>query len=168
MALTTFQPALPAVPPLAVFPADASLQFSSAQVITATGYLNNVNAVLTIGAGRVGFFTVVDLTAQSGTTPSFQFHVFGSNDPAFGNGNVEDLYEFDYAPGTAQRLVPTIVGGSLAVPDPSRAGTLIPKPGWNYGAGQLTYQYLKLYVVIAGTTPSITATAWVAPFEYRF
>ena len=168
MALTTNQPTLPAIPPLPAIPLDASLQLASAQTITTTGYLNNVQTQVNIGAGRVGFFAVVDLTAESGTSPSFQFHVFGSNDVAFGNGNVEDLYEFDYAPNTAQRLVTTIVGASITVPDPSRAGSLIIKPGWNYGQGQITYQYLRMYVVIAGTTPSITATAWFAPLEYRF
>jgi hypothetical protein len=168
MALTTFQPTLPAIWPLPTVPADVNLQVCSAQTITATGYLNNVNANVVIGAGRVGFFTVVDLTAESGTSPFFQFHVFASNDVAFGNGNVEDLYEFDYAPNTAQRLVTTIVGASIAVPDPARAGSLIFKPGWNFGQGMITYQYLRLYVVIGGTTPSITVTAWFAPLEYRF
>ena len=167
MALTTFQPTLPAIPPLPAISLDASLQACSAQVITATGYLNNVNTNINIGAGRVGFFAVLDVSALSGTTPSFQFHVFGSNDPAFGNGNVEDLYEFDLAV-TGSRLVATIIGASIAVPDLSRAGTLIIKPGWNYGAGQLTYQYLRLYAVLAGTTPSLTVTSWFAPVEYRF
>jgi hypothetical protein len=168
MPLTAFQPTLPAVAPLPAIPADANLQWASAQTITATGYLNNVNTQLNVGAGRTGFFAVVDLTAQSGTTPSFQFHVFGSNDVAFGNGNVEDLSEFDYAPATAQRLVPTIVGASIAVPDPGRAGSLIIKPFWNLGQGMITYQYLRLYVVAAGTTPSITATAWAAPWEMYY
>jgi hypothetical protein len=153
------------MPPI---PADTNLQWAAAQTITATGYLNNINPNLNVGAGRTGFFAVVDLTAQSGTGPSFQFHVFGSNDVAFGNGNVEDLCEFDYAPATAQRLVPTIVGGSIAVPDPGRVGSLIIKPFWNLGQGMITYQYLRLYVVIAGTTPSITATAWAAPWEMYY
>lgn len=168
MALTTNQPTLPAIPPFPPIPADASLQWCSAQTITATGYLNNTNTQLNVGAGRTGGFAVVDLTAQSGTTPSFQFHVFGSNDVNFGNGNVEDLMEFDYAPNTAQRLVPTIVGASIAVPDAGRVGSLIIKPVWNFGQGLITYQYLRLYVVIAGTTPSITATAWFAPWEMYY
>lgn len=168
MALTTNQPTLPAIPPLPPIPADGSLQFCAAQTITATGYLNNSNTNVAIGAGRTGGFVVVDLTAQSGTSPSFQFHLFGSNDSAFGNGNVEDLMEFDYAPNTAQRLVTTIVGGSIAVPDPGRAGSLIIKPAWNFGQGNITYQFLRLYVVIAGTTPSITVNAWFAPWEMNY
>jgi hypothetical protein len=167
MALTTLQPTLPAIPPLPTIPLDASLQCSSAQVLAATGYLNNVNSNINIGAGRVGFFAVLDVSAITGTTPSFQFHVFGSNDVAFGNGNVEDLYEFDLSV-TGSRLVATIIGASIAVPDPSRAGTLIIKPGWNYGAGQITYQYLRMYAVLAGTSPGITVTSWFAPLEYRF
>ncbi len=167
MALTTSQPTLPAIPPLPAVPLDTNLQCSSAQVLSATGYLNNVNTNINIGAGRVGFFACVDVTAISGTTPSFQFHVFGSNDVNFGNGNVEDLYEFDLSV-TGSRLVPTIIGASLAVPDAGRAGTLIIKPGWNYGAGQITYQYLRMYAVLAGTSPSCTVTGWFAPVEYRF
>jgi hypothetical protein len=168
MALTTFQPTLPAVAPLTAIPADANLQFCAAQVLGATGYLNNTNTNLNIGAGRTGFFAVVDITALSGTSPSFQFHVFGSNDVAFGNGNVEDLMEFDFAGATAQRLVPTIVGGSIAIPDPGRAGSIIIKPFWNLGQGNITYQYLRLYAVLAGTSPNITVTAWAAPWEMYY
>jgi hypothetical protein len=168
MALTTNQPTLPAVPPFTVLPVDTNLQWAAAQAISATGYLNNVNTQLDVGAGRTGFFAVVDITAQGGTTPSFQFHVFGSNDVAFGNGNVEDLMEFDYAPATAQRLVPTIVGGSIAVPDAGRAGTLIAKPFWNFGQGNIVYRYLRLYAVLAGTTPTMTLTAWAAPWELYY
>lgn len=160
---------LPAVAPLPPLPVDASLQFTSAQTITATGYLNNVNSgQLNIGGGRLGFFVAVDLTAESGTSPSFQFHLFGSNDVNFGNGNVEDLMEFDYATASAQRLVTTIVGASIAVPDPGRAGSLIIKPAWNLGQGMIVYQYLRLYVVIAGTTPSITVSAWISPWEMKY
>jgi hypothetical protein len=168
MALTTFQPTLPAVAPLTAIPADVNLQWAAAQTIAATGYLNNVNTQLDIGAGRTGFFAVVDLTAQAGTTPNFQFHVFGSNDVAFGNGNVEDLMEFDYAPATAQRLVPTIVGGSIAVPDPGRVGSLIIKPFWNLGQGMITYRYLRLYVVMTGAGASLTMSAWAAPWEMYY
>lgn len=165
---------LPANPPLPSLPLDASLQFSSAQVVTATGYLNNVNSQVDLanggsglGAGRAGFFAVVDITALSGTTPSFQFHVFGSNDVNFGNGNVEDIMEFDWAV-TGTRLVATIIGASPAFPDPARGGTLIIKPFWNLGAGMIVYRYLRMYVVVAGTTPSITVTAWASPWEMKY
>ncbi|HET8921350.1 MAG TPA: hypothetical protein VFN27_16945 [Xanthobacteraceae bacterium] len=167
MALTTFQPTLPATPPFPAMPADASLQFCSAQTITATGYLNNTNTNVAVGAGRTGGFYVLSLSALSGTTPSFQFHAFGSNDSAFGNGNVEDLMEFDFAV-TGSRLVATIIGASIAVPDAGRAGGFIIKPVWNFGQGEITYQFLRLYCVVAGTTPSLTVTAWFAPWEMYY
>jgi len=168
MALNSFQPVLPQQPSLPTLPQDAGLTFCNSQTITATGYLNNANTNLSIGGGRAALAAAVNITAESGTSPFFQFHIFGSNDPAFGNGNVEDLFEFDYAPNTAQRLVPTIIGGSLAVPDANRAGTLIIKPFWNLGAGQIFYSFLRMYVVIGGTTPSITCSAWAAPCELNW
>lgn len=158
---------LPAVPPFTALPLDANYQFASAQTVTATGYVNNSNQQLNIGGGRVGFFVVLDLSAESGTTPSFQFHLMGSNDVNWGNGNVEDLMEFDWAGASAQRLVPTIVGASIAIPDTGRAGSLIVKPCWNFGQGLIVYQYIRLYAVLAGTSPSVTLSAWISPFEFK-
>jgi hypothetical protein len=93
----------------------------------------------------------------------------GSNDVNWGNGNVEILTAFDTAPASAQRMVPTIVGASPAIPDTGRSGSLFAKPFWNLGQGSILYAYCCLYCVVAGTTPSITVTAaWVVPFEMRY
>jgi hypothetical protein len=72
-----------------------------AQTITATGYLNNLNsgqldlggASPSSGAGRTDFILTMDITACdfSSGDESYKLCLFGSNDVAFGNGNVELL-----------------------------------------------------------------------------
>lgn len=172
MALTSLT--LPAIPPLPPLPVDASLEFASAQTITATGYVNNVNQQIdlangaTLGVGRHSFFCALDLTAESGTSEGFQFYVMGSNDVNWGNGNVENLTAFDTAPASAQRMVTTIMGASPTIPDAGRVGSLVIKPFWNLGQGMIVYRYLRLYCVAAGTTPSLTLSAWVVPFEMKY
>lgn len=169
MALTFGQPLLPNVAPFTVIPADANLQFCASMTITASGYANNTNSFLNWGGGRTGFFCVVDIVGTpTGTAPGWNFSVLGSNDSTFTAGNVEELESFSWAPAAAQRTVPSIVGASIAAPDAGRAGTLILKPFWNFGAGQIVYQYGRLYVTAAGTTPSIVLTAWAAPWEMYY
>lgn len=170
MALTAN--ALPSIPPLPIAPFDANLAFCSAQTLIATGYFNNLNSGqidlgsgsgLTAGAGRKEFYWAIDITAidMASADESYKLHLFGSNDVAFGNGNVELLAFHDFGAGSAQRQVATILGATPTVPPTGKAGTLLHILATNL-MQLIVYRYLRMYAVIAGTTPSITATSWIS------
>lgn len=158
---------LPSVPPNFTLPHDALLEFASAQTLTSTGYVNNTAAVLTIGGGRFTGALVLDVSALDQGTGDETYNIFilGSNDSAFGNGNVENLGSYDFG-ASAHRIINTILGSNVSVPPTGLAGTLVPIFFTNFRQG-IVYQYLKCYAVLAGTTPSITLTAWVTPLEMR-
>lgn len=159
---------LPAIPPRFTLPHDSLLEFASAQTLTATGYINNTAAVLTIGGGRFTGALVLDMTAFSHANGDETANIFilGSNDNSFGNGNVENLGSYDLG-AAAHRAINTILGTNTGlVPSTGLAGTLEPIFFTNFRLGNV-YQYLKCYAVIAGTTPSITLSAWVTPLEMK-
>lgn len=152
-------------------PYDATLAFASAQTLTATGYINNLNSgQLDLGggapvsaAGRTDFIWSMDITAcdfASGDE-TYKLHLFGSNDVAFGNGNVELLAFHDLAAVTAGRQVATILGASPTIPPTNLGGTIIQLPATNL-MQRIYYRYLRAYAVIGGTTPSITLTSWIS------
>lgn len=165
---------LPSQVPTLTLPLDASTQFASAQTLTATGYINNTNAVIdlangaatTWGAGRMIGWLALDITAidMSSGDETYKIHLFGSNDSAFGNGNVELLAMHDFAAAVAGRQVATILGISPTIPPTNLSGTVMALPFCNL-MQRIVYRYLKLYAVIGGTTPSITLSAWLSPLE---
>jgi hypothetical protein len=159
---------LPAVVPNYVVPREPSLELCSAQVATATGRLDNVNAVVDIGGGRKTGMLALDISAAffGSSDEYYRFFLFGSNDITFANGNVELLAANDFSNAVATRIVPTILGASPTIPDAGRGGTLHVQPFTNLKQG-IIYSYLKLYLVTSGTTPSVTVTAWVSPIEMR-
>ena len=151
-------------------PFDATLAFCSAQSLTATGYYNNLNsgqidlggAAPVSAVGRTDFIWNMDITVLDETTTDevYKLHLFGSQDVAFGNGNVELLAFHDFAL-SANRVVATILGTSPAVPATGLTGTLIQIPCTNL-MQRIYYRYLRVYGVLSGTTPSITATSWIS------
>lgn len=159
---------LPSIPPHFTLPLDANMQFCSAQNLTATGYLNNTTAVLDLGLGRFTGMLALDLSALDMTSgdEKYQVALLGSNDNAFGNGNVELLALHDFAATAALRLIATICGINPAVPPTNLGGSLMALPFTNFMQG-IVYRYAKLYAVLAGTTPSLTATAWISPIEMK-
>src|SRR6187402_98158 len=98
---------VPSQVPFFATPFDAQNAFTSAQVIAVTGYLNNLNsgqldlggASPSSGAGRSMGMWCLDITNidMSSNDESYKFCLFGSNDVAFGNGNVELLAYHDFA-----------------------------------------------------------------------
>lgn len=168
MALTAL--GIPSQITLFATPYDAVNAFASAQTLTATGYINNLNAVLDLGGaapvsgvGRTDGMWCMDITAcdMSSGDESYKVHLFGSNDSAFGNGNVELLAFHDLAAVTAGRQVATILGASPTIPPTNLAGTILQIPFTNL-MQRIYYRYLKCYLVAAGTTPSITLTSWIS------
>lgn len=162
---------IPSQVPFYATPFDAQLAFTSAQVIAATGYLNNLNSGQidlgssnpSSGAGRTDGMWVIAVSAIdfSSVDETYKFHLFGSNDVAFGNGNVELLAFHDLAAVTAGRQVATILGATPAIPPTGLAGTFFKLPFTNL-MQRIVYRYLRSYVVISGTTPTVTVTSWVS------
>lgn len=163
---------------ITTFPApfDAQLAFTSAQTIVATGYLNNLNsgqidmggAAPVSAVGRTDGIWTVDLTALDLTSGDefYQFYLLGSNDVAFGNGNVETLATFDIAATAALRIIATLLGASPTVPPTGLGGTIIQRPFTNL-VGRIYYRYARCRVVIGGTTPTITTTSWLSRAEVK-
>jgi len=149
---------------------DAQLAFTAAQVITATGYLNNLNSgQIDLGganpvsaAGRTDFIWNMLITAANfGTADeSYTFRLLGSNDVAFGNGNVELLAMHDIAATAALRNLTAILGATPTIPPTGRAGTFLQLPATNLMQGIL-YRYLRAHMVAVGTGPSVTISSWI-------
>ena len=158
---------LPSIPPDFVLPIDALTQFAAAQTLTATGYVNNVTAQLDLGLGRFTGMLALDISALDQTTgdETYNFVLMGSNDVNWGNGNVEALATHDIG-GTTHRVVATILGDNTALNLGPHAGRIIALPFTNF-MGSIVYRYSKLYAVLAGTTPSVTLSAWISPITMK-
>lgn len=162
---------IPSQVPFYATPYDAQNAFTAAQTLVATGYLNNLNsgqidlggANPSSGAGRTEGMWCIDVTAIdfASADETYKLHLFGSNDVAFGNGNVELLAFHDLAAVTAGRQVATILGASPAIPPTNIAGTIFQFPFTNL-MQRIVYRYLRAYAVIGGTTPTITLTSWIS------
>ena len=151
-------------------PFDALLAFCDTQQLTSTGYFNNLNSgQIDLGGnkpvsavGRTDFIWNMDLTVLDETTTdeTYKIGLVGSNDVAFTAGNVELLAFHDFSLA-ANRVLPAILGTSPAVPATGLAGTLIQIPATNL-MQRIYYRYLRMYGLLGGTTPIITATAWIS------
>jgi hypothetical protein len=157
---------------IATFPCpyDAMLAFCNAQTLNATGYFNNLNSgQIDLGgpnpvsaAGRTDFIWNIDMSVLDETTTdeTYRLGLVASNDVAFTAGNVETLAVHDFGLA-ANRIFPAINGTSPAVPPTGLAGTLIQIPATNL-MQRIYYRYLRMYALIGGTTPIITATSWIS------
>jgi hypothetical protein len=152
-------------------PYDATLAFFYAQAVTATGFVvGNVNPTLDLGgatpvsaAGRTDFIWSVLITAANfGTADeSYTLRLLGSNDVAFGNGNVELLVMHDIAATAALRSLTAILGATPTIPPTNLAGTLLQFPATNL-MQRIYYRWLKMQVTVVGTGPSVTMTSWIS------
>lgn len=152
-------------------PFDALTAFTSAQTLTATGYLNNLNSgQIDLGgpnpvsaAGRTDGIWNFDITAINMATgdESYTFRLLGSNDVAFGNGNVELLEQYDIAATAALRNLANICGINPTIPPTGLAGMLIQRPFTNLCA-RIYYRYLRAHLVVVGTGPSVTVSSWIS------
>lgn len=166
MALTAN--ALPAIPPRFTAPFDASLALTNgSETKTATGYMGTPNQP-DLGQGRFTGLMALDITNAkvSAGDESYKIHLLGSNDVAWGNGNVELLAMHDIGAASAARQIATILGASPAIPPTGVAGTMIYLPFSNL-MQSIVYRYIRGYFVIDGTAPTISLNAWVAPFEMK-
>lgn len=162
---------IPSQVPWFATPYDAAMAFTSAQVLTATGYLNNLNsgildlgsATPSSGAGRTDGMWVLDITAIDFTSAdeTYGLALLGSNDAAFGNGNVELLAYHDFAAVAAGRVIATLLGATPTIPPVNLAGSILQIP-FTTLMQRIVYRYLKCRAIIGGTTPSITISSWIS------
>jgi hypothetical protein len=143
---------------------DANLQLSdNANAYTATGYLQvaGADALLDLGGNqgttpvqnaRIDAMAVFDVTAVKTTTgnETYQLDIVLSNDPAFGS-NVAIAAGIQLGAAAGQRQLNEFV----SVTGRYEIGFT------NQLAGNI-YQYAKVYLTAAGTTPSISIEAFVA------
>jgi hypothetical protein len=157
--------AMPTQVPDYAAPFDAQLLLASAQTLTATGFMGSPNQLdlggssPVSGAGRVEglwniHFTAIDFASND---ESYRFFLLGSNDVAFGNGNVELLALHDFAAVSAGRQIATLLGATPA----GLAGTILRIPFTNL-MQRIVYRFIRGHVVIGGTTPSVTFTSWLS------
>lgn len=156
--------ALPSVLPTRPVPFDVATAFANGQTLTATGFVNAIQTQIDLGPGRFEGYLVLDVSGLdlSSGDETYQLQLLASNDPAFANGNVEMLAVRDFAAAAAGRLVPTICPASYAVPMLGKAATRFEIPITNQ-IGPYVLRYAQLRAALAGTTPSITLAAWIAP-----
>lgn len=147
-------------------PLDVVQQFSLAQTLTASGFVNNVNTQVDLRVGRESAGLVLDLSALkvSAGNETYLFGLFGSNDPAFGAGNVELITAHDFAAAAGGRLFSAFCGASPAVPQSGESIRRHFLPFSN-AFGGFMFRYMQLYALLGGTAPSVTLTSWITDRE---
>lgn len=163
---------VPSQVPFFATPYDAQLAFTTlaGQNLTATGDYNNGNTQLDLGgsnpvsaAGRTDGLWCFDVTVAdfSSGDETYKLHLLGSNDVAFGNGNVELLAFHDLAAVSAGRQIPTLMGATPAIPPTNLGGTLFQIPFTNL-MQRIVYRFVRMRLVAGGTTPSLTLVGWLS------
>jgi hypothetical protein len=152
-------------------PFDGMLAFTDTQTLTATGYLNNLNSgQIDLGGakpvsavGRVdGIWNILIPTIDvSSADETYLLALLGSNDVAFGNGNVEQLGIYDIAAAASGRVIATLLGATPTIPPSGLTGMLIQRPFTNLSC-RIYYRYLRARAIIGGTTPNLIVTSWIS------
>ncbi len=151
----------------AAYTASGYATYGGAQSVIDTGGNQNVtitlpsitnSSTITPQQARIDAAMIIDLTAiYTGGTNSYKLMVLGSNDPAFGAGNVACLGGIEL--GTAGS---TDVPNGITTPAPAAVGGSRYELLFSTEQNNVKYEYVKLYHVLAGTTPSITYKAFMA------
>lgn len=132
---------------------DHALRLKDAGAVTATGNatVGGSAQVLDLGASRVDARAVCDVSAIDTVTgdESYVLQVQGSNAANFASGVVA--------------LASKQLGGATPTGNSAATGTGRFEIPFSTEENGVTYRYVRLRYVIAGTTPSINFTAVVAP-----
>lgn len=162
---------------------DANLVLSDgAAPYTATGYAQNLGAdgivdtggnqsvtitlpsiaqstTLTPQQARADCVLVVDLTAikTSSSNEDYELLLVGSNDPAFGAGNVQMLGSMQFGFTGSYDIL-----NGITTPQPAAIGGARYEIPFTTEQNNIKYQFVKLYNIIAGTTPTMTYKAFIA------
>jgi hypothetical protein len=149
---------------------DANLELSDNSVqYTATGFTQcrGADGIVDLGGNqgtspkqqaRIDAVAVCDVILLDATTTdeAYRMLILGSNDPGFANGKIFVLGELELAGGVLSVLGPGVAGVT---------GTAVigryEIPFCNQQAG-VTYQYVKMFLVMTGTTPILSLEAFIA------
>jgi hypothetical protein len=171
MALTSL--ALPSQITTFPCPIDAALTLCNAQTLTATGYLGNASPTQidlggnqpVAGVGRTDFIWTMQITSINfgSADESYTFRLLGSNDVAWGSGNIELLAMHDFAATSALRsMAGSVLGATPTIPPPGRGGSLIQLPASNQ-MQMINYRYVRAHLTLVGTAGSgVTLTSWLS------
>lgn len=159
---------------------DRNLVLTDGVTLTASGYVTgspsgvdmggNQNVTITLPSiadsssitpqqARADAVLVVDLTAcdVSSADETYKMLVVGSNDPAFGAGKVASLGGIQL--GVAgQNDIPN----GITTPAPAAVGGSRYEILFCTEQNNVKYEFVSLYIVLGGTTPSITLKAFIA------
>jgi hypothetical protein len=151
----------------AAYTASGYATYGGAQSILDTGGNQNVTVTLpsiansstiTPQQARIDAAIVIDLTAiYTGGGNKALLMALISNDPAFGAGNVQIAGALEF--GTAANLD---VPNGITTPAPAAVGGSRYELLFATEQNNTKYEYVALYHVLSGTTPSITYKAFMA------
>jgi hypothetical protein len=129
----------------AALTASAAAQVAGSAKVFDTGFVTGGPNALFKG------IAVIDITAIDTTSADelYTFIIQGSNSSTFASG-VENLVELDLG-ATASRK-----GGATVVSGVGRY-----EVGFQSEQADVMYQYIRLYRLISGTTPSVTSTCFI-------
>jgi hypothetical protein len=166
-------------PPTRAAPIDTLLTFRLGQAaMTASGWASGaIGSTVDLGQGRFqGTLNLQVHAADIGSgNKTYQFFLYGSNDPTFAAGNCDLLAAYDIAATAALRLGsptsqsalwPGIGGGAFytgPTTQPVMSAAIYSIPVSN-DRDVFTLEFINLFCAIAGTTPSITFDAWLSPW----
>lgn len=152
----------------AAYTASGYAYYGGVQSILDTG--GNQNVVVTLPSianvstitpqqARIDAAIVVDLTAikTSSNNEVYKLLVLGSNDPAFGAGKVQCLGSLQLGFAGSND-----VPNGITTPAPASVGGSRYELLFSTEQNNVKYEYVALYHVLAGTTPSITYKAFMS------
>lgn len=135
---------------------DRNLAFAEDLTLTATGNVqfNAADVIFQIGPGRMDSTLVVSVTAIdiSSGNELYDLYLQGSDSPTLAS-NVFTLAHLQLGHSSV------LLGGANVSSVVGRYEV----PFTNVVAGTILLDYVRLRLVAAGTTPSITFDAWIAP-----
>ena len=147
---------------------------SAAATATGVTTVGGTAAVIDLGGdqgrspvltARIDAYLIIFLQAitTTNTNDVYTLTLQGSNDPAFGTGNVQNLGSMDFGNTTAR------LGGALTTAAPLGSSSFGQEPagcmfelGFTNEQNDVMLQFLRLHATIAGTAASIQFSAFVA------
>lgn len=135
------------------YPFDAKTVFCEDETVTATGNLSTGGTeIIEVGDGRVDGNVILDVTAIdiANSDEIYDIIVQGSNSATFASG-IENLASIDLGDAAVRQ-------GSADVNSPIGRYEI----GVSNYQGGTEYKYMRVRAVVAGTSPSITLTAWLS------
>ena len=121
----------------------------AALTASGVGVVGGSNKIIDLGSGRVNAIAQIDISAIDTVTGDELYNIFieGSNSSSFASG-VVPLANLNVGGATANQGTAAETAGRFELP-------------FTNERNGVTYRYLRVNVIIAGTTPSLTFVAYV-------